>query len=45
MESLSFGWNNYQQAGAGFVAWIDDIAFAKDRVGNLGLPKAAKKKS
>ena len=44
-ESLSFGWNNYQQAGAGFVAWIDDIALAKDRVGNLGLPKTAKKKS
>jgi len=44
-ESLSFGWNNYQNAGAGFVAWIDDIAIAKDRVGNLGLPKAAKKKS
>jgi len=43
-ESLSFGWNNYQQAGAGFVAWIDDIALAKDRVGNLGLPKTAKKK-
>lgn len=42
-ESLSFGWNNYQQAGKGFVAWIDDIAIAKDRVGNLGLPK--KKKS
>ncbi|MBI3857645.1 MAG: hypothetical protein HY293_18340 [Planctomycetes bacterium] len=38
-ESLSFGWNNYQQAGKGFVAWIDDIALAKDRIGNLGLPK------
>jgi hypothetical protein len=44
-ESLSFGWNNYQNAGAGFVAWIDDIALAKDRVGNLGLPKTPKKKS
>jgi len=44
-ESLSFGWYNYQQAGAGFVAWIDDIALAKDRVGNLGLPKTVKKKS
>jgi hypothetical protein len=43
-ESLSFGWNNYQQAGAGFVAWIDDIALAKDRIGTLGLPKTAKKK-
>jgi hypothetical protein len=37
-ESLSFGWNNYQGAGKGFVAWIDDIALAKDRVGNRGLP-------
>lgn len=43
-ESLSFGWNNYQQAGKGFVAWIDDIALAKDRIGNRGLPKTTKKK-
>lgn len=32
-ESLSFGWNNYQSAGAGFVVWIDDIALAKERIG------------
>jgi len=37
-ESLSFGWNNYQNAGTGFVAWIDDIALAKDRIGNRGIP-------
>ncbi len=36
-ESLSFGWNNYQQAGKGFVAWIDDIALSKERIGNRGL--------
>ncbi len=33
-ESLSFGWNNYQQAGQGFVAWIDDIALSKERIGD-----------
>lgn len=33
-ESLSFGWNNYQQAGKGFTAWIDDIALSKERIGN-----------
>lgn len=32
-ESLSFGWNNYQGAGTGFVSWIDDIAVGKDRIG------------
>jgi hypothetical protein len=37
-ESLSFGWNNYQGAGKGFVAWIDDIALAKDRLGARGIP-------
>jgi hypothetical protein len=37
-ESLSFGWNNYQKADPGFVAWIDDIALSKDRVGLRGLP-------
>lgn len=42
-ESLSFGWNNYQQAGKGFVAWIDDIALAKDRLGARGI--VVKKKS
>lgn len=37
-ESLSFGWNNYQQAGPkGFVAWIDDIALSKERIGNKGI--------
>lgn len=39
-ESLSFGWNNYQNAGKGFVAWIDDIALAKERLGNRGIPPA-----
>ncbi len=43
-ESLSFGWNNYQQAGAGFVAWIDDIALAKDRIGARGIIPARKKR-
>jgi hypothetical protein len=41
-ESLSFGWNNYQEAGKGFVAWIDDIALARDRIGDRGLTPAAK---
>ncbi|HYE97697.1 MAG TPA: hypothetical protein VEJ18_02250 [Planctomycetota bacterium] len=36
-ESLSFGWNNYQPAGPGVVAWIDDIALAKDRLGGRGI--------
>lgn len=31
--SLNFGWNNYQAAGNGFVAWIDDIALGKERIG------------
>ena len=43
-ESLSFGWNNYQNAGKGFVAWIDDIALAKDRLGNRGIPVPKAKK-
>ena len=38
-ESLSFGWYNYQPAGKGFVVWIDDIALAKERIGNLGIRK------
>jgi hypothetical protein len=42
LESLSFGWYNYQQAGAGFVAWIDDIAIAKDRLGTRNIPPPAK---
>ena len=37
-ESLSFGWNNYQKADKGFVAWIDDIALSKERIGDRGLP-------
>lgn len=41
-ESLSFGWNNYQKAGAGFVAWIDDIALSKERIGNRGVLPAKK---
>ena len=44
-ESLSFGWNNYQGAGKGFVAWIDDIALAKERIGTRGLPPVKPKKS
>jgi len=40
-ESLSFGWNNYQAAEPGFVAWIDDIALSKKRIGPLAV--AAKK--
>jgi hypothetical protein len=42
-ESLSFGWNNYQKAEGGFVAWIDDIALSKDRIGDRGIEKTAKK--
>ena len=43
-ESLSFGWNNYQKAEpTGFVAWIDDIALGKERIGDRGLPPPAKK--
>jgi len=41
-ESMSFGWYNYQGAGKGFVAWIDDIALAKDRIGARGVPPPAK---
>lgn len=36
-QSLSFGWNNYQPAGEGFTAWIDDIALGKDRIGERGI--------
>ncbi|HVR84073.1 MAG TPA: hypothetical protein VMU54_07165 [Planctomycetota bacterium] len=44
-ESMSFGWYNYQGAGKGFTAWIDDIAMAKDRLGARGvLPPARPKK-
>lgn len=45
-ENLSFGWNNYQKAEpGGFVAWIDDIALGKERIGDRGLPPPAKKPS
>ena len=44
-ESMSFGWYNYQGAGSGFVAWIDDIALAKDRVGARGIVTGKPKKS
>lgn len=40
-ESLSFGWWNYQKADGngskGFVAWIDDIAVGKERIGDRGI--------
>jgi hypothetical protein len=45
MESITFGWWNYQQAGKGFVAWIDDIALSKERLGLRGIPPAKAKKS
>ena len=33
-DSLSVGWNNYQSTpNAGFVAWLDDLAVAPERVG------------
>jgi hypothetical protein len=40
--SLSFGWNNYQKAGDGFVAWIDDIALSKERIGDRGFGKGGR---
>ena len=36
-DSLAFGWNNYQSAGAGFTAWIDDIAISHERIGDKYL--------
>jgi hypothetical protein len=45
MESITFGWWNYQEAGKGFTAWIDDIALSKDRLGVRGIPPAKGKKS
>jgi hypothetical protein len=45
MESITFGWWNYQQAGKGFTAWIDDIALSKERLGARGIPPAKGKKS
>jgi hypothetical protein len=38
-ESMAFGWNNYQSAGVGFTAWIDDIALGKERIGKKFLEK------
>jgi hypothetical protein len=32
---LKVGWNNYQEAPPGFVAWIDDVALDSTRVGCL----------
>ncbi|CAN5438414.1 hypothetical protein BH11ARM1_BH11ARM1_15440 [soil metagenome] len=32
-DSLAFGWNNYQSAGLGFTAWLDDIAVGPNRIG------------
>jgi len=44
MESITFGWWNYQQAGPkGFTAWIDDIALSKERLGARGVVVAKKK--
>lgn len=40
-ESISFGWTNYQDAGEGFTAWMDDIALAKERIGDRGTAAAA----
>ena len=33
LDTMSFGWNNYQPAGEGFTMWIDDIALSKKRIG------------
>jgi hypothetical protein len=41
-DSLSFGWQNYQPAkGTGFVAWIDDIAITRERIGGQTLKPVA----
>jgi hypothetical protein len=44
-QSISFGWNNYQPAGEGFIAWIDDIALGKDRIGERGLAAEPKERA
>lgn len=44
MESMSFGWWNYQAAGEGFTVWIDDIALSKERIGLRGLAPLPKTK-
>ena len=41
-QTLSFGWTNYQKAGKGFVAWIDDLALSKDRIGDRGITAGSK---
>lgn len=45
VESLTIGWWNYQAAGAGFTAWIDDFAVSKERLGLRGIPLPKKKAS
>jgi hypothetical protein len=32
-SQVHVGWNNYQSAPPGFVAWIDDIAMDTNRIG------------
>ena len=45
---LGISWEAFVQASSvlwsvNIAAWIDDIALAKDRIGNRGLAAAAKK--
>lgn len=46
LDSISFGWTNYQPApeGQAFTAWIDDIALSKERIGDQGAGKLAQAK-
>jgi hypothetical protein len=32
-SQVRVGWNNYQEAPPGFTVWMDDIAFAHERIG------------
>ena len=32
-SELHVGWNNYQSASPGFVAWIDEVALDTNRIG------------
>lgn len=32
-DTVKVGWNNYQHASGGFVAWIDDVAMDDERIG------------
>ena len=32
-SQVRVGWNNYQSAAPGFVAWIDEVALDKNRIG------------